>query len=212
MGNSMFGWRCTVRMLILKAWCWTHVCNMYVCNCILYIHDTYDNNSSSSSRASGHLVFADNTKQLQLIVQTICINYQEARVLMNNKTEMNLDDLQEALLENEVTNFDPVAEAFKVGVGPCFENKRVSNVHVVQHVKVYIYCIVIGVCCFDYFLRPCGGLLGCILRFFTREGRERFSFPPVLLCLYLPWNTLLYCRHRILCRPHRNTLQMIGWC
>ncbi|CAN0050779.1 unnamed protein product [Scytosiphon promiscuus] len=32
---------------------------------------------------------------------------------MNNKTEMNLHDLQEVLLDNEVTNFDPVAEAFK---------------------------------------------------------------------------------------------------
>lgn len=33
---------------------------------------------------------------------------------MNNKTEMTLEDLKEVLLENEVTNFDPVAEAFKV--------------------------------------------------------------------------------------------------
>lgn len=33
---------------------------------------------------------------------------------MNNKTEMTMDDLREVLLENEVTNFDPVAEAFKV--------------------------------------------------------------------------------------------------
>lgn len=34
---------------------------------------------------------------------------------MNNKAEMSMDDLREVLLENEVTNFDPVAEAFKVG-------------------------------------------------------------------------------------------------
>lgn len=33
---------------------------------------------------------------------------------MNNKAEMTMDDLREMLLENEVTNFDPVAEAFKV--------------------------------------------------------------------------------------------------
>lgn len=39
---------------------------------------------------------------------------QEARVLMNNKAEMTLDDLKEVLLENEVKSFDPVAEAFKV--------------------------------------------------------------------------------------------------
>lgn len=39
---------------------------------------------------------------------------QEARVLMNNKADMTIDDLREVLLENELTNFDPVAEAFKV--------------------------------------------------------------------------------------------------
>lgn len=39
---------------------------------------------------------------------------QEARVLMNNKAEMTMDDLREVLLENEVKSFDPVAEAFKV--------------------------------------------------------------------------------------------------
>lgn len=33
---------------------------------------------------------------------------------MNNKAEMTMDDLREVLLENEVTSFDPVAEAFKV--------------------------------------------------------------------------------------------------
>lgn len=39
---------------------------------------------------------------------------QEARILMNNKVDMTMDDLREVLLENEVTNFDPVVEAFKV--------------------------------------------------------------------------------------------------
>ena len=33
---------------------------------------------------------------------------------MNNKPELTLNDLKELLLDNEVTNFDPVAEAFKV--------------------------------------------------------------------------------------------------
>lgn len=42
------------------------------------------------------------------------LSAREARVLMNNKAEMTMDDLREVLLENEVTNFDPVAEAFKV--------------------------------------------------------------------------------------------------
>lgn len=36
------------------------------------------------------------------------------RFLMNNKKDVTLDDLNELLLENEITNFDPVAEAFKV--------------------------------------------------------------------------------------------------
>ena len=36
------------------------------------------------------------------------------RFLMNNKPELTLNDLKELLLDNEVTNFDPVAEAFKV--------------------------------------------------------------------------------------------------
>jgi calmodulin len=33
---------------------------------------------------------------------------------MNNKKELTVDDLNELLLDNEITNFDPVAEAFKV--------------------------------------------------------------------------------------------------
>lgn len=39
---------------------------------------------------------------------------QEARVLMNDEAELKLEDLRQVLLENEVSNFDPVAEAFKV--------------------------------------------------------------------------------------------------
>ena len=33
---------------------------------------------------------------------------------MNNKKELTADDLCDLLLENEITNFDPVVEAFKV--------------------------------------------------------------------------------------------------
>ena len=33
---------------------------------------------------------------------------------MNNKKELSLEDLNELLLENEISNFDPVAEAFKI--------------------------------------------------------------------------------------------------
>ena len=38
----------------------------------------------------------------------------EYRFLMNNRKEMSLEDLEELLLDNEIGNFDPVAEAFKV--------------------------------------------------------------------------------------------------
>ena len=38
----------------------------------------------------------------------------EYRFMMNNKREMTLQDFNDMLLENEVTNFDPIAEAFKV--------------------------------------------------------------------------------------------------
>jgi len=36
------------------------------------------------------------------------------RFLMNNKKELTENDLMELLMDNEITNFDPVAEAFKV--------------------------------------------------------------------------------------------------
>eukprot|EP01038_Epipyxis_sp_PR26KG_P010431 gene10431-14012_t len=42
------------------------------------------------------------------------ITGKEYRFLMNNKKEMVLDDLKDLLLDNEITNFDPVTEAFKL--------------------------------------------------------------------------------------------------
>ncbi len=41
----------------------------------------------------------------------------EYRFLMNNKKELTLDDLKELLNDNEITNFDPVAEAYKIFEG-----------------------------------------------------------------------------------------------
>jgi calmodulin len=35
------------------------------------------------------------------------------RFLMNNKKEMNLEDLKDLLTDNEINQFDPIAEAFK---------------------------------------------------------------------------------------------------
>ena len=40
----------------------------------------------------------------------------EYKFLMNDQSELTLDDLRELLLENEVKNFDPVAEAFDHGI------------------------------------------------------------------------------------------------
>lgn len=55
----------------------------------------------------------------------------EYRFLLNNKKEMNVEDLKELLLENEVSNFDPVAEAFKIfdpkGEGGCLIVAEVTN-------------------------------------------------------------------------------------
>ena len=38
----------------------------------------------------------------------------EYRFLMNNQSELTLDELSSLLQNNEITDFDPVAEAFKV--------------------------------------------------------------------------------------------------
>ena len=38
----------------------------------------------------------------------------EYKFLMNNQSELTLDDLRSLLENNEIKNFDPVAEAFKV--------------------------------------------------------------------------------------------------
>ncbi len=57
---------------------------------------------------------ARHAAQDSLVNRSKSSDIQEARVLMNNKAEMTLDDLREVLLENEVKSFDPVAEAFKV--------------------------------------------------------------------------------------------------
>lgn len=38
----------------------------------------------------------------------------EYRFLMNNKKEMTIDDLKDLLIDNEVTHFDPIYDAFRV--------------------------------------------------------------------------------------------------
>eukprot|EP01039_Chlorochromonas_danica_P006952 gene6952-7692_t len=41
------------------------------------------------------------------------LSAKDYRFLMNNKKELTLDDLKDLLLENEVTMFDPISEAFR---------------------------------------------------------------------------------------------------
>lgn len=61
---------------------------------------------------SGKISLANLKKRLGVFFPNMTAK--EYRFLMNNKREMTLHDLQELLTDNEVTGFDPVAEAFKV--------------------------------------------------------------------------------------------------
>ena len=62
--------------------------------------------------SSGKITLGNLRKRLGVFYKNMPAK--EYRFLMNNKSEMTLEDLKELLLENEVKNFDPVAEAFKV--------------------------------------------------------------------------------------------------
>jgi calmodulin len=42
----------------------------------------------------------------------------ELKFLMNNSKELTLEDLSALLVDNEITNFDPTMEAFKVLTSP----------------------------------------------------------------------------------------------
>jgi len=42
------------------------------------------------------------------------LSIREYRFLMNNKPQLTLEELYNLLVNNELTNFDPVMEAFKV--------------------------------------------------------------------------------------------------
>ena len=61
---------------------------------------------------SGKITVANLKKRLSVFYKNMPLK--EYRFLMNNKPEMSLEDFKELLLENEVTDFDPIAEAFKV--------------------------------------------------------------------------------------------------
>ncbi|KAJ1458835.1 hypothetical protein M885DRAFT_512673 [Pelagophyceae sp. CCMP2097] len=61
---------------------------------------------------SGTITLANLRKRLGVFYKNMPAK--EYRFLMNNKNEMTLEDLKELLVDNEVKNFDPVVEAFKV--------------------------------------------------------------------------------------------------
>lgn len=61
---------------------------------------------------SGKVSLANLKKRLGVFFPEM--SAKEYRFMMNNKREMTLQDFHEMLVENEVTNFDPIAEAFKV--------------------------------------------------------------------------------------------------
>ena len=61
---------------------------------------------------SGKVSLANLKKRLTVFFPEM--SAKEYRFMMNNKREMTLQDFNDMLLDNEVTNFDPVAEAFKV--------------------------------------------------------------------------------------------------
>lgn len=74
---------------------------------------------------TGQLTLASMKKRLGILFPDMTAK--ELRFLMNNKKEMNLEDLKELLLENDITNYDPIADAFRVfdpeGKGSMNENR-----------------------------------------------------------------------------------------
>lgn len=61
---------------------------------------------------SGQISLATLKKRLGMLFPEMTAK--EFRFLMNNKKDLSIDDLKELLLENELNNYDPVIDAFKV--------------------------------------------------------------------------------------------------
>ena len=61
---------------------------------------------------TGQLTIATLKKRLGVLFPEMTAK--EFRFLMNNKKEITLEDLKELLVDNELNNFDPVADAFRV--------------------------------------------------------------------------------------------------
>ena len=63
---------------------------------------------------SGKITIANLKKRLSVFFPDMTAK--DYRFLMNGKRELCQDDLVELLMDNEIVNFDPVAEAFKVSL------------------------------------------------------------------------------------------------
>ena len=70
------------------------------------------------SDQSGRLTLANLKGKLGIFFPEMTAK--DYRFLMNNKRELTIEDLNEILIDNEVTNFDPVLEAFKVIILSCY--------------------------------------------------------------------------------------------
>ncbi len=61
---------------------------------------------------SGKITLSDLKNRLGAFYKNVPLR--EYKFLMNNQSELTLDDLRSLLENNEIKNFDPVAEAFRV--------------------------------------------------------------------------------------------------
>ena len=59
-----------------------------------------------------HITESDLRRKLPLFYKAL--PPKDYRILMNNKTTLNIDELYNILSKNELSNFDPINEAFKV--------------------------------------------------------------------------------------------------
>uniref|UniRef100_A0A0G4IEX6 EF-hand domain-containing protein n=1 Tax=Chromera velia CCMP2878 TaxID=1169474 RepID=A0A0G4IEX6_9ALVE len=63
-------------------------------------------------KGAGKLTVNDIKKRLSVFYKNLSVK--EVRFLLNNQNEITFDELYNLLKDNQLTNFDPVKEAFKV--------------------------------------------------------------------------------------------------
>jgi Ca2+-binding EF-hand superfamily protein len=59
------------------------------------------------------------------------LSAKEYRFMMNNKKELSLDDLHELLDRNDIANFDPLEEAFKLPI----YTRKFRGTHIFCHFR-----------------------------------------------------------------------------